>query len=141
MAGITGLVLEEDITDFFDRKNVNHWIMFRFSSDKHIEVDQGGGTGWNGMITKLPLDEVRYVICNFGYISPSDKIQRSKLIFLMWAPESANIKEKLKVTMYCQEAKHLLSRRGIPISMQATDLSDVNTKMVVSKIKQHTTTF
>jgi hypothetical protein len=141
MAGITGLILSEKYEDFFHRKNVNHWAMYTFSSDSHLELDQGGGTGWEEMTKCLPQDEVRYVIANFSYISPVDYIQRTKRIFLMWAPESAPIREKLKVTMYSLEAQKMLSTCGFHVTMQAHELCDVDKQQVLERIRQHSTVF
>lgn len=142
MAGIIGLNVMEINEYIFNRDNINHWMMYRFSSDKDIEVDCGGGTSWEEMCSNLPLNEVRYVVMNFSYTSPIDKIDRMKRVFLMWAPENAKIKDKVKITMYSIEAQRLLSQNcTFHVSMQGNDLNDVKTEMLLEKIRQQSTVF
>jgi len=142
MAGIIGLNVIEINEYIFNRDNVNHWMMYRFANDKDIEVACGGGTGWKEMCSNLPSNEVRYVIMNFSYTSPLDKIERMKRVFLMWAPENAHVKDKIKVTMYSYEAQKLLSQRtNFHITMQGNELSDVKTEVLLEKIRQQSTVF
>ena len=140
MAGITGLILMEKYDDFFNRKNVNAWAMYKFETDSHLGIEQRG-TGWDQMKMCLPENEVRYVIANFTYVSLVDQIHRTKRIFLMWAPDYARVREKLKITMYSQEAKRLLCTHGFHVTMQANELSDVDTSCVLARIRQNSTVF
>lgn len=144
MAGITGLKVMEISETLFNRENMNCWIMYRFCAGKDsvIELDCGGGSGWDEMCKNLPQQEVRYVLVNFGYVSPNDNVTRNKRVFLMWAPQYSKVKDKVKVTMYSHEAQKILSQNtNFHIIMQGNEMNDVNVNMLMEKIKKHSTVF
>ena len=145
MAGIPGISIlsqsDQEKTFFTTRNNFGRWMIYKFINDKEIQCCLSGD-GWDTLIGYLPSTEVRYVIGNFTYISPTDKIERVKRIFLMWAPENALIKDKLKVTMYNREAQRLLgSGATFHISLQGNELSDVDSDRVIEKIKTTSAVF
>ena len=145
MAGIPGISIlsqsDDEKTFFTTRKNFGRWMMYKFTNDKEIECCLSGD-GWDTLIGYLPSADVRYVISNYSYVSPSDKIERVKRVFLMWAPENARIKDKLKVTMYNREAQRLLgSGSTFHISLQGNELSDIDSDRIIEKIKTSSTVF
>lgn len=142
MAGISGITIFNDENDFFStRKNIGMWKMYKFNNDKEIECCLSGD-GWGNLLGYLPTTDVRYVIANFSYVSPIDNIERVKRVFLMWAPDQARIKDKLKITMYSREAQKLLSGgASFHVLIQGNELSDVDTDRVMEKIKSTATVF
>jgi hypothetical protein len=144
MAGISGISLsaQNNCDDFFtSRKHYGMWMMFRFLNDKQIQCCSSG-KGWTTMLDNLPEKEVRYVISNYSYVSPTDNIERVKRVFLMWAPASAKIKDKLTISMYNREAQRLLGTgAGFHVVMQGNDHSDIDQECVIDKIKTSSTVF
>ena len=149
MAGIIGLKLFNDnnITknffdfDFLSRKNVNQWIIYKFTNDDTIKCDIVGDR-WSNMIGYLPTNDVRFVISNFSYISPIDQVERVKRVFLMWAPDSAKVKDKLKITMFSKDAQKILGMgSGFHINVQANELSDVDEENILHKIQKNSTVY
>lgn len=145
MAGISGITIsslsDDEKTFFTTRKNYGRWMMYKFTDDKEIHCCMSGD-GWGRLIGYLPSSEVRYVIANYTYISPADNIERVKRVFLMWAPEAARVKDKLKITMYSREAQRLLGGGAtFHLSLQGNELSDVDSDRVIEKIKTTSTVF
>jgi hypothetical protein len=145
MAGISGITvasLSNNENDFFTtRKNFGMWKMYKFNNDKEIQCCLSGD-GWGTLLGYLPSTDVRYVIANFTYVSPIDNIERVKRVFLMWAPENARVKDKLKITMYSREAQKLLGRgASFHVLIQGNELSDVDSDRVLEKIQTTSTVF
>ena len=59
----------------------------------------------------------------------------------MWAPEHARIRDKIKITMYSLEAQKILSASGFHVAMQANDFDDVDTSIILDKIRQTSRVF
>lgn len=146
MTGLTGLnilnVSDDELRALFNRdiENRNRWMMFTFTSDCNLALFHTG-IGWETVQLSLQPNSVSYVICNLSYISPTDNIARDKTVFVMWAPETAPIKDRLKATMYNREAQRLLSSgRGFQVVMQANEVSDANLNHVMEKIRKNSYT-
>ncbi len=140
MAGISGVTLLDDVDNVrsvFNRTNSNTWMVFKFKDDKNLKGCLKGAE-WNQMVDSLPKDDVRYGICNFTYVSPTDQVTRSKSIFVMWAPDGAPVKEKLKAAMYCRQVKTLLATgSSFHVSMQANELADLDNNVLMECIRRN----
>lgn len=147
MAGISGLLVNDDlkeiVKEIFDSKSPIDWSLFMFDGDAALKAEYVGDDwfgssdnfekDWNDLLAYLPENEVRYLVVDFKYLSPNDNIERSKRIFVMWAPEYAPQKEKLMVTMYSKDVQNKLCG-GSVIYVQANELSDISYQRVLDKI-------
>ena len=43
---------------------------------------------WRTFTNQLPKGRCAYGLANFSYISPTDQIERNKVVFVLWAPGS-----------------------------------------------------
>ena len=71
----------------------------------------------------LPLSDCRYAVYDCEYVN-ADGCQLKKLIFVMWSPDSAQIKAKMMYASTKDFLKGLMP--GIAIEQQATDISEVD---------------
>jgi len=78
---------------------------------------------------QLPAKDVRYGVFDFHY--NTDDGERQKLIFYSWAPDSAPIKKKMIAAGSKSSLKDKLV--GLSFEMQATDLGEVEEKVVLEK--------
>ena len=157
MAGIIGIKLNDtngNTKQFFaidsqtNKLNVKtkakcnqNWIMYKFENENTLKCEVAGD-GWPQMLAWLPYNDVRFVICNFEYMSPDDNIERVKRLFLMWAPDEAKVREKLKITMFSRDAQKVLGMGfGFHTILQAAEVSDIDEKNVLLRIKRNCTVF
>lgn len=148
MAGIFGVNVNDDCiqktSTFYKRNSQLGWIIFKLDGDKTLLVDScktkdetfSFENTFDDFVDHLPKDDVRYALYNYEYESPTDKINRCKTIFIMWAPEQASIKRKMLTTMYLRDISNQLTRnRGFPVTLQANDLEDLHYRGVFQKIR------
>lgn len=78
----------------------------------------------------MPADEGRYGVFDLEYDSADGK--RSKLVFLMWAPDSSKIKTRM---MYASSKQALRQRlEGIHTEIQCTDPEELSFETVFAQI-------
>jgi hypothetical protein len=148
MAGIQGLNFNSEaiacIKGAFNTKDWTQWGIFGINS-KDITVqefgirwDQETAQGnWKQFLKSLPDNNVRYALCNFVYVSPMDNIERTKVVFIMWAPDTAKAKYKMKASMHYLDVKHQIEEHGgIQLTFQANEVEDISYTTVLEKIKK-----
>ena len=59
---------------------------------------------------------------------------RNKILFIVWAPDSAKIKEKMLITSSKDAVKKKLV--GISKEIQATDLSEVSLQVIIDQVNK-----
>lgn len=143
MLGVTFLDLNSKL---FDKENAGEWRFYGLSQNKDSQFEAlAFGSGTKNLIyyiTHVVHSKVGYIIYNFKYTSPTDKIQRLKRLFIMWAPQSAHVKERMKITMYAKIAHKILSMgTSFNFSIQANCTEDVSKRVILDKIKQNSTVF
>lgn len=156
MAGIKGLNFDENATccirNIFDGKNFSDWGIFCPITDANADNLQDNivceffgnhwdrfsdRENWEYFVNSFPQNECRYALGNFRYHSPEDNTVRCKMIFVMWAPDSAPVKEKLSCAMHNLDVKSQIQTiGGIHLSFQANSLEDISFDAVVEKIKR-----
>jgi hypothetical protein len=103
------------------------------------EVKRGMITEWEQFInSKLTEDnECKYVLYKFRYMSATDKIERSKLIFILWSPSSAPRKQKMMSAFF---AHSFLDRIGatsaVSCQIQASSLDSLDYHDVLEKLSR-----
>jgi len=146
MSGIPGLNFTQDAQEVanlvFLRDSPLQYAMFRIDNEHDLVVDCKDTKDFTRTIeksfyefsSKLPSDSPRYVLYNFDYISPIDKIPRSRMLWIMWAPDNAPIKEKLLITMRARNAQACLLRAHA-IQIQANCHEDVTIENIFANLK------
>mmetsp|Transcript_38440 Transcript_38440/g.53528 ORF Transcript_38440/g.53528 Transcript_38440/m.53528 type:complete len:151 (-) Transcript_38440:48-500(-) len=85
-----------------------------------------GRTEWAEFTTHLPRDKCAYGLTHIKYISPSDHVKRSKLVFVMWAPDRAKIKEKMVVSFSANGIVGKIGEGGISCRLQGGSVASVD---------------
>jgi hypothetical protein len=96
--------------------------------------------GWNEMVSALPADRCAFLVANFDYVSTSDQVERSKVLFVVWAPAGAPIKEKM-LSAFCARAiiAQCGSGGGIAAQLQGGCFAEVEYEVVREKILRMST--
>ncbi|KAL2914394.1 cofilin [Polyrhizophydium stewartii] len=114
------------------------FITFKMSDDsKQIILDKKVEKAeYDEFVASLPPTECRYGVYDFVYESLSSEGQRNKLLFYVWSPDSAKIKQK----MLYAASKDALRKKldGIYTEIQCTDLSEVSHETVLDKVTRMT---
>jgi hypothetical protein len=93
-------------------------------------------------VFNLPVNSVRYALCNFEYIVydselPNIQMIRNKIVFVMWAPMEAPIKERMQITMHSLDVQKQIKQIGhIHHVIQANTIEDLNYSTIVKDIQK-----
>ncbi|KAJ3131525.1 cofilin [Physocladia obscura] len=107
------------------------YIVYKIEGDsivieKSLTSDEAARLGseatYESFIALMPESEGRYGVYDFEYDSGSDGI-RNKLIFFLWAPDTAKIKSRMIYASSKQAIRQRLD--GISTEIQCTDQSEL----------------
>ena len=86
--------------------------------------------------TKLAIDnECKYCFYKFKYMSETDKIERSKVVFILWSPPSASRKQKMLSAFFAQSfLLQLGASSAISCQLQASSSSSLLYNDVLDKL-------
>lgn len=148
MAGIAGMNFSEhalkEIRNIYCTQKWPHWTIYHIDNDANIIDLSVMGINWDDnspqdtwaqFVRFLPNDQCRYALCNFDYTS-SKGISKSKIVFVMWAPNTANVKNRLQIAMHNRDVqKQIKEIGGITVSLQANEISDLDYDLVLKKLQ------
>lgn len=124
----TGIgVNDECLTKFHELKlrHLHRFMIMRIGDDlKTVIVEKTADQGtWEEFIAALPKQDCRYGVFDFEYEAVGGG-KRNKLVFVVWAPDTAKVKAK----MLYAGSKDTLKKKleGIQTEIQATDVSEVD---------------
>jgi cofilin len=95
------------------------------------------GEAYEKFVAALPKDDCRYAVYDFEY-EHEDGGKRSKILFVLWSPDTAKIKSKMLYT----SSKDALRKKlvGIGTEIQATDAGEIDRQTVLEKVTRGGTT-
>eukprot|EP01111_Echinosteliopsis_oligospora_P006825 TRINITY_DN211_c0_g1_i1.p1 TRINITY_DN211_c0_g1~~TRINITY_DN211_c0_g1_i1.p1 ORF type:complete len:149 (+),score=37.69 TRINITY_DN211_c0_g1_i1:155-601(+) len=142
----SGIAINQECVTAYNSLKLNHadrWITFKISDDlKEVviadrQANAGGRSGAAGekeytdfVKRALPQNECRYAIYDFDF-KAEDGGDRSKIVFVLWAPDSAKIKPKMMYTSSKDAIRKQLV--GIGSEVQATDAAEIAFEAVLEK--------
>lgn len=155
MAGIHGMIIDESAMEMarnvITGKKPGVWATFRFSSNNDRLLGDNFSTSdqisfrenWDIFVKHLAdnADDTRYAVVDFQHENMNDNIVRSKLLFVLWAPDHASVKRKLVSTIHLKDVEKKLIHGFSPIIIQANDVSDLKYNEVLMRIQQRTSVF
>jgi len=110
-------------------------VLYRIKDDlTEIVVDKvvdPSGT-YNDFVSSLPHNDCRYAVYDFEWDAEDGK--RGKILFVLWAPETAKVKSKMLYTSSKDNIRKKLV--GIGTEVQATDRSEVDYNYVLEKVNR-----
>eukprot|EP01099_Mayorella_cantabrigiensis_P005850 TRINITY_DN474_c1_g1_i1.p1 TRINITY_DN474_c1_g1~~TRINITY_DN474_c1_g1_i1.p1 ORF type:complete len:141 (-),score=33.69 TRINITY_DN474_c1_g1_i1:123-545(-) len=134
----SGVAVHQDcITEFneFKLKNKNRYILFKLSDNlKEVVIEKKAPVDatYAEFVAELPDQDCRYAVYNFEYDSGSDG-HRAKIVFIIWAPETAPIKKKMIYASTKDAIKKAF--QGLSVEVQGTDKAEVDYEEVLNKCK------
>lgn len=117
------------------------YIVFHIADEKKICIDTSGDRDakyqdYLDYLATLGPNECRYGLYDFEYDQACEgaaETKRSKLILMIWCPDTAKIKKKMIYSSSFDALKHALV--GIGKYIQATDMSEAAPECILEKIK------
>ncbi|KAJ3066931.1 cofilin [Podochytrium sp. JEL0797] len=91
----------------------------------------GSEATYEKFIAQMPESEGRYGVFDFEYDSGADGI-RNKLVFFLWAPDTARIKSRMLYASSKQAIRQRLD--GINTEIQCTDSAELAHEAVFEKL-------
>eukprot|EP01108_Squamamoeba_japonica_P004034 TRINITY_DN321_c0_g1_i1.p2 TRINITY_DN321_c0_g1~~TRINITY_DN321_c0_g1_i1.p2 ORF type:complete len:144 (-),score=63.82 TRINITY_DN321_c0_g1_i1:79-510(-) len=136
-------VNDECVTKFQELKlgHKNSYIIYKLSDDlTEVEVEKLGepGADYASFVAALPKDDCRYAVYDFEYEQADGGGKRTKILFVLWSPDTAKIKSKMLYTSSKADLRKKLV--GIGTEVQATDASEVDFETVLDKVTRGGTT-
>jgi len=117
------------------------YMVFHIADEKRICIDTSGDRDavyqdYLDYLKNLGADECRYGLYDFEFEHSCEgaaDTKRSKLILMIWCPDTARIKKKMLYSSSFDALKQALE--GIGKYIQATDMSEAAPECVLEKIK------
>merc|ERR1711916_22268 len=132
----SGITCTDECVEAFNDLKLKHsakYLLFAMSSDlTQIDLIETGAKDakYEDFLEKLPENDCRYGI--FDYEFNDDGRDQSKILFVVWAPDTAKIKQKMLYASSKAEFKKKLI--GISTEIQATDLAEIDEDSVREKV-------
>jgi len=111
------------------------YALFKLSADqKEVIVDLTAppSASYDDFVKHLPSNDCRYAVYDFEY--EAEGAQRNKILFVVWAPDSAKIKSKMLYASTKDAVRKKLV--GVAVEIQATDLAEIDRQSVLEKVQR-----
>jgi len=95
-----------------------------------VDTVAGPNATYEEFVKALPPNDCRYAVFDFAY--EADGGQRNKILFIVWAPDSAKIKAKMLYASTRDAVRKKLV--GVGTEIQATDLAEIDREAVLEKV-------
>ena len=128
MANLTGISVADECIPAWNDFKIGHkyrFITFSFSSDlKTIVVEKMAPpeSTYDDFLDSLPPKDVRYAVYDYEFTA-DDGSKRDKIVFVVWAPDSAPSRRKMIITGSKGSLKSALN--GVALELQANDDEDI----------------
>ncbi|XP_047306314.1 uncharacterized protein LOC124909705 [Impatiens glandulifera] len=123
----SGTAVEDDCKIKFGElkaKRIYRFIVFKIEGQTVVVEKLGGPKeDYDNFTASLPTDECRYAVFDFDYTT-DENVQKSKIIFVAWSPESSKVRMKMVYASSKDRFKRELD--GIQVELQATDPSEMS---------------
>ncbi|XP_018009767.1 cofilin/actin-depolymerizing factor homolog [Hyalella azteca] len=140
----SGVQVADEVVEeykFIKKGKKYRYIVFHIKDEKKICIDSSGDRDacyqdYLDHLASLGPDECRYGLYDFEFEHACEgaaDTKRSKLILMIWCPDTAKIKKKMLYSSSFDALKHSLE--GIGKYIQATDMSEAAPECILEKIK------
>jgi len=133
----SGVAVSDECVTKYQELKLGHslkYIIYKLSDDlREIVVDKAAGAEatYEQFQKDLPDNDCRYAVYDFEYIA-EDGGPRNKILFVLWAPDSAKVKPKM---MYTSSKDGLRKKLvGVGTEIQATDRAEIDKEQVREKV-------
>jgi hypothetical protein len=97
---------------------------------------------WASLVASLPSEQCRMAVAQVPWRAHSDGVVRSRLIFLLWAPDfGPSTKDRMLASMFSKGVKHMVDQWGAGMSLpvQAATVADLDLADIEDKIRAKAT--
>jgi len=134
----SGVAVSEEVLTKYSELKLGHslrYALFKLNADQSaVVVDSTAppSASYEDFVKALPANDCRYAVFDFAYEAEGG--QRNKILFVVWAPDSAKIKSK----MLYASSKDAVRKKlvGVGVEIQATDLSEIDRQSVMEKVQR-----
>jgi cofilin len=137
MTIMTAIKVGDDCITAWNDIKIGHkcrYVIFTFSDDFAkvlVEKKADPLKTYDDFLNDLPQHDVRYAVFDFDF-KADDGTDRNKLIFIVWAPDTAPVKKKMVIASTKSSVKNAFA--GVGVEIQATDDSEIAHSTVLSKV-------
>mmetsp|Transcript_14262 Transcript_14262/g.19766 ORF Transcript_14262/g.19766 Transcript_14262/m.19766 type:complete len:139 (+) Transcript_14262:1498-1914(+) len=133
---MSGIQVTDEVVNVYNEIKMGHkhkYALLRISDNlEEVIVEKTSNEpDYATFVAELPKNDCRYAIYDLSFQS-DDGGERSKILFVVWAPDSAKIKQKMLITSTKDSVKKKLV--GIGKEIQATDLSEIALEEVTAQV-------
>jgi len=134
----SGVAVSDDVLTRYQELKLGHslrYALFKLNADQtQVVVDKVAAPNatYDQFIADLPPNDCRYAVFDFEYEQEGG--QRNKILFVVWAPDSAKIKAKMLYASTKDAVRKKLV--GVGVEVQATDLSEIDRQTVLEKVQR-----
>lgn len=132
----SGIDCTDDCVEAFNELKLKHthkYVVFGMNADNTeigVLKKSAKDATYDQFLEELPENECRYGV--FDYEFTDDGRQQSKILFVVWAPDTAKIKAKM---LYASSKANFKKKLvGIGSEIQATDLAEIDEESVREKV-------
>lgn len=124
----TGITVSEECAKVWDEMKIRHkftYVTFKVQDDKEVVIDQRGTnpSAYASFLETMPADDCRYAVVEVP--------GTTKLVFVMWTPTAASVKQKM---IYASTRQAILEKLpGHAKAMQASEKSDLE-EVILKKL-------
>jgi len=135
----SGIQVSQECIDTFNDIKLSHkfrYVIYKRNADNTevvIEKTAPPSSTYSDFCNDLPSNECRYGIFDLEYSKSEADGVRQKILFVVWAPDTAKIKDKMLTASSKDAVKKPLV--GISTEIQATDASEIDYDLVVEKVQ------
>jgi cofilin len=134
----SGVAVSEEVLQKFQELKLGHslrYALFKLSADQSqivVDITAPPSANYADFVKALPANDCRYAVFDFEY--DADGGTRNKILFVVWAPDSAKIKAK----MLYASSKDAVRKKlvGVGVEIQATDLAEIDRESVLEKVNR-----
>ena len=133
---LTAIKVHDDCMPVWNDIKIGHkyrYVIFTFSDDlRHIVVEKTADPSktYNDFLDDLPPRDVRYAVYDYDFKAEDDTM-RNRLVFIVWAPDTAPVKRKMLIASSKASIKNALA--GVAMEIQATDDSEISEEELLQK--------
>lgn len=134
----SGIEVSDQVVSTFNDIKLSHKFRYmickRNADNTSIEVESTADSSktYQDFTSALPPNECRYGVFDLEYSKSDADGVRQKILFFVWAPDTAKIKDKMLTASSKDAIKKQLV--GISTEIQATDASEFDYQLVIDKV-------
>jgi cofilin len=134
---ITAIKVSDECIPLWNDIKIGHkyrYVIFNFSADLGsvvVEKKAAPTATYDNFLDDLPPRDVRYAVYDYDF-KADDGTERNKLVFIVWAPDTAPVKRRMLIASTKGNVKNAFA--GVAVEVQATDDSEIAESQVLAKV-------